>query len=171
MRYLLLDRIVRLRKDTSITAIKNVTLGEDVYADHFFGFPVMPGALQIEAFAQAGTALMEVSTAHRRKAFLLMVEQAKFRGMVRPGDQLTIEMTVLSADSSAVRLDGSIHAGGTLVTTGRIVLGLGDPDVYYPRLTRHMIVSIYGIWLDGAVLEGFDDGDAPVPSGAGTDGR
>lgn len=147
-----------------------MALGEDVYADHFFGFPVMPGALQVEAFAQAGTALVEVSTAHHRKAFLLMVEQTKFRGMVRPGDQLTIEMTVLSADNTAVRLEGTIHAGERLVTTGRIVLGLGDPDQYYPRLTRHMIESIYNIWLDGAVLEGFDGEDGGDADKDGTHG-
>ncbi len=127
-----------------------------MYADHFFGFPVMPGALQIEAFAQAGTALLEVSSGHTRKALLLMVESAKFRGIVRPGDQLTVHLDVLSSDTVSAKLDGSIHVGDTLVATARIVLALGDPETYYPRLTRHMIESVYEIWLHDAVLEGFD---------------
>ncbi len=52
MRYLLIDRVLRLERNKSVLAIKNVTLSEDVYADHFPGFPVMPGALMIEAAAQ-----------------------------------------------------------------------------------------------------------------------
>jgi 3-hydroxyacyl-[acyl-carrier-protein] dehydratase len=115
----------------------------------------MPGALQIEAFAQAGTALLEVSSGHAKKALLLMVENAKFRGVVRPGDQLTIRMNVLSADNLSAKLDGTIHSGEKLVATARIVLALGDPDTYYPKLTRHMIESIYEIWLQDAELEGF----------------
>ena len=155
----MIDRILRLRKDISITALKNVALGEDVYADHFFGYPVMPGAMQIEAFAQAGTALLEVSSGHKKKALLLMVENAKFRGIVRPGDQLTITMTVLSSDSVSAKLDGTIHSDGKLVATSRIVLALSDPEIYYPRLTRHLVESIYDIWLRDAVLEGFDSGE------------
>ncbi len=157
IRYLLLDRILNLRKDRSITALKNVALGEDVYADHFFGYPVMPGALQIEAFAQAGTALLEVSSGHTKKALLLMVENAKFRGVVRPGDQLTISMDVLSSDSRSAKMEGTIRTAEQLVATARIVFALEDPERYYPRPSRHMIEAIYGIWLDGAVLEGFDD--------------
>jgi 3-hydroxyacyl-[acyl-carrier-protein] dehydratase len=67
MRYLLLDRIVRLERNKEIQAIKNVTLSEDVYTEHFFGFPVMPGALQIECLAQAGTALLEVSESYQKQ--------------------------------------------------------------------------------------------------------
>ena len=156
MRYLLLDRILHVKKDSSITALKNVALAEDVFGDHFFGYPVMPGAMLIDAFAQAGTALVEISSGHRSKALLLMVEQAKFRGLVRPGDQLRIQMDMLSSDSASARLDGSIHAGEKLVASARIVLGIGDPETFYPRLTRHLIESIYEVWLQDATLEGFD---------------
>jgi len=123
----------------------------------------MPGALQIEAFAQAGTALLEVSSGHTKKALLLMVENAKFRGLVKPGDQLTIAMTVLSSDAQSAKLDGTIHSNGKLVATSRIVLALSDPEIYYPKLTRHLIESIYEIWLKDAVLEGFEsEGESAI---------
>src|SRR5512140_2782338 len=98
MRYLLIDRVTDLEINRKLRAIKNAALSEDVYSDHFFGYPVMPGALMIESLAQAGTILLEVSCRWTQKAVLVMVEKAKFRSFVRPGDQLIIDMTLSSND-------------------------------------------------------------------------
>ena len=84
MRYLLIDKIKQLELNKQITAIKNVALSEDVFTDHFIGYPVMPGALQIEAVAQAATALLEVSANFKVKAILTIVEKVKFRELVKP---------------------------------------------------------------------------------------
>jgi 3-hydroxyacyl-[acyl-carrier-protein] dehydratase len=94
MRYLLIDRIQRLECNKEVVAIKNVSLSEDIYADHFFGSLVMPGALLIESLAQAGTALLEVSANYGKKALLVMVDRAKFRCLIRPGDQLSVTCAV-----------------------------------------------------------------------------
>lgn len=90
MRYLLIDKIKIMECNKKITAVKNVALSEDVFFDHFAGYPVMPGALQIEAVAQAATALPEVSSDFKSKALLNIVDKAKFRRLVKPGDQLLI---------------------------------------------------------------------------------
>ena len=37
MRYFLIDRVVYLEYNKRLTALKNVALSEDVYADHFYG--------------------------------------------------------------------------------------------------------------------------------------
>ena len=103
MRYLLIDRIQRLEFNKRILAIKNVALSEDIYSDHFFGFPVMPGALLIESVAQAGTALLEVSANYKKKALLIIVEQAKFRSLVQPGDQRAIFANRLSFDNHSAQ--------------------------------------------------------------------
>ena len=95
MRYLLLDKIQHVELNRSIKAVKNVALSEDVYTDHFLAYPIMPGALMIECLAQAGTALLEISCNFSAKALLIMVEQAKFRSLVTPGDQLLISMNIL----------------------------------------------------------------------------
>ena len=58
MRYLLIDHIERLECNKEIVAIKNVALSEDVYSDHFFGAPVMPGAFLIESLAQYSALLV-----------------------------------------------------------------------------------------------------------------
>src|SRR5215813_10556804 len=94
MRYLLLDRITELSPPEHATAIKCISLAEDVFVDHFPGYPVMPGALLLEALAQLGGALLEATMESRgmgdRVAVLSMADRAKFRHFARPGDRLLL---------------------------------------------------------------------------------
>jgi len=155
MRYLLIDRVLRLERNISVLAIKNVSLSEDVFTDHFPGSPVMPGALMIEAAAQAGTALLEVSGDFKKKAFLAMVEKAKFRSMVRPGDQILIDVKLSSATEEVAQLAAELSVGETLVMDAKLILALQPSEQLYPQKTRHLVETAYDIWLDGADLVGF----------------
>ena len=58
MRFVLTDRIVELKSGESLTALKNLSLAEEYLADHFPGFPVMPGVLMLESLTQAGAWLV-----------------------------------------------------------------------------------------------------------------
>ncbi len=156
MRYLLIDRVLQLQRNKFVLAIKNVTLSEDVYTDHFLGFPVMPGALMIEAAAQAGTILLEVSGDFQRKALLAMVDRAKFRSMVRPGDQLYIRVELLSTTEEATQLRAELRVGETLVMDAKLIFTLQSPEQFYPQKTRHLVETAYDIWLDGAELIDFE---------------
>lgn len=156
MRYLLIDRIQRLEFNKQLLAIKNVALSEDVYSEHFVGFPVMPGALLIESLAQAGTALLEVSAKYKKKALLVIVERAKFRFLVYPGDQLSILMTMVSFDNHYAQMDGTVHVAGRLVMNARLAFALKDAQQFYPPKTRHLMETIYDIWLKDAQLIGLD---------------
>lgn len=157
MRYYLIDRVTYLEYHRSIRAIKSVALSEDVFADHFYGNPVMPGALQIESLAQAGTVLLELSSGYRHKAVLALIDRAKFRGLVRPGDQLQIEMTVLSSDGGLVRTDAAIRVGEQVVTSARLTFALRPIDDFYPAETRHLVELLYNTFLRGATVVGGPD--------------
>ena len=61
MRFTLIDRIVDLSPGEKITAVKNLSLAEEYLADHFPGFPVMPGVLMLEAMTQASAWLIRAS--------------------------------------------------------------------------------------------------------------
>ncbi len=155
MRYLLIDKIKSLECNKKITAVKNVALSEDVFFDHFAGYPVMPGALQIEAIAQAATALLEVSSDFKLKAILTIVDKAKFRSIVRPGDRLLIDVNVISKQDNSAMLEGVITSDEKTVMDGRFVFNLKDADVFYPVKTRAFIESVYDFWLEDAELKGF----------------
>src|SRR5256885_4331284 len=112
MRYVLIDRIERLEPGKSAAGVKCVSLADDVFADHFPGHPVMPGALIVEALAQLGGVLLEAtvrrqgSGGEERHALLTIIERAKFRRLVRPGDRLLLEARVLRASEDGGQIEG-----------------------------------------------------------------
>src|ERR1700741_1989621 len=92
--FLLIDRVLDIRRKERIVAIKNVTINEPFFNGHFPSLPIMPGVLIVEAIAQAGGALL-LSEVEERSSKLIMftgIERAKFRRPVFPGDQLRIEV-------------------------------------------------------------------------------
>ncbi|NRO50502.1 3-hydroxyacyl-ACP dehydratase FabZ [Lactobacillus helveticus] len=84
----LLDRV--LEKDSNaLVALTNVTINEEFFQGHFPGNPVMPGVLIIEALAQGCEILLADSQSTLK---LSQIKKARFREMVKPGDQLTIKV-------------------------------------------------------------------------------
>jgi 3-hydroxyacyl-[acyl-carrier-protein] dehydratase len=112
MRYFLIDRIDELKKFGHAIGRKAVSLSDDCFEQHFPGEPVYPGALLVEAMAQLGGALLELSLRevldHCPRCVMSSV-RAKFRDFVRPGDLLLLRADVLSRheDSAKVRVEGS----------------------------------------------------------------
>ncbi len=95
MKFALVDRVTELAVGQSIKASKNLTLAEEYLADHFPGFPVMPGVLMLEALVQTGAWLMRASSEFQYSTVLLKECRAvRYNNFVKPGDTLHLEMTV-----------------------------------------------------------------------------
>jgi 3-hydroxyacyl-[acyl-carrier-protein] dehydratase len=96
--FLLIDRILESTNST-LTAIKNVTLNEPFFPGHFPQKPVMPGVLIIEALAQASGMLIFKTTQRRAGKdfwfYLAGIDNARFKRIVEPGDQLKLEVELL----------------------------------------------------------------------------
>lgn len=114
--FLLIDRIVEFEPKQRIVAIKNVTINEPFFQGHFPGYPIMPGVLVIEAMAQAGGILIMRETPDRDEKLVVFtgIERAKFRRPVTPGDQLRIDIDVLSFRPRAGRIQGRATVDGKL---------------------------------------------------------
>ena len=112
--FLLIDRIVEFERAKRTVAIKNVTINEPYFQGHFPGHPIMPGVLVVEAMAQAGAVLMlaEIPDRHTKLAVFTGIDNAKFRRQVVPGDQLRIEVDVLSFRTRAGRMAGKAFIDG-----------------------------------------------------------
>ncbi len=94
--FLLIDRVVDIQINDSLTAIKNVTVNEPFFPGHFPHLPVMPGVLILEAMAQASAILAAKglgAEADDTTVYLFAgADKVKFKRQVVPGDQLRIEV-------------------------------------------------------------------------------
>ncbi len=114
--FLLIDRVIEFERAKRIVAIKNVTINEPFFNGHFPGYPIMPGVLVVEAMAQAGCILLLNEVADREKKLVLFsgIEAAKFRRPITPGDQLRLEIEVISFRSRGGRMEGKAYVDGKL---------------------------------------------------------
>lgn len=106
MRWILIDRILKIDKGRSLRALKNISLAEDYLQGHFPGFPVMPNSLIIEALAQSGGILVGHLRNFKNKVILAKIEKAEFPKMVRPGDQLILEVEIIEEREEGCRVEG-----------------------------------------------------------------
>ena len=117
--FLLVDKVLESEGGTHLVAVKNVTINEPFFQGHFPEYPVMPGVLQIEMIAQAA-GLMVLSAMEEGMAdfdtILMSVENAKFRRLVQPGDQLRVETKLISRRRTMAKVSGVVTADGEVTT-------------------------------------------------------
>jgi 3-hydroxyacyl-[acyl-carrier-protein] dehydratase len=123
MRFTLVDRILELEPGVRITAVKNLSLAEEYLADHFPGFPVMPGVLMLEAMTQAGAWLIRASEDFAHSTVLLKeARNVKYANFVQPGQTLVITAEILSQDERETKIKAEGKVGQGTVVTARLVL-------------------------------------------------
>jgi len=130
--FLLIDRVLELKRKERIVAIKNVTINEPFFVGHFPGLPIMPGVLIVEAIAQAGGALLLTEVEDRNDKVMVFtgIERAKFRRPVSPGDQLRLEVEVKGWRSvpgmTAAKMQGYAYVGEKRVAEALVSCQLID---------------------------------------------
>ena len=128
--FLLVDEVLELDENKRIVAVKHVLASEPYFAGHFPGAPVMPGVLIVEAMAQAGALLLlrEVPDRESKLVFFAGIDRARFRQPVFPGDDLRLELTVLSRRVNIAKMDGKAYVGDKLVAEAQLLAMLVDRD-------------------------------------------
>ena len=132
MRFNLVDEIRQLEPGRKIQAVKNLTLGEEYLADHFPGFPVMPGVLMLQALVEAGAWLLRLTEDYRYSMIVLReAKNVKYGHFMEPGRQMivTAEMTERNGKLASFKAKGEIEANLTI--SARVTLetyNLRDQD-------------------------------------------
>lgn len=115
MRFILFDKIVKLKKSSSGIGIKNVTIGEDFFIKHYDKTPIMPEPLLIECVAQVGGWIIAVSCDHKYSALMAKIGESKFHKVVRPGDQLEINIEIVSSNDYGSTVNGVVKVDKNIV--------------------------------------------------------
>jgi len=127
---LLVDRVARLERDVSITAIKAVSMNEGFFQGHFPGRPIMPGVLIVEALAQAAgiLAVESLGLADSGKlVYFMAIEGAKFRLPVEPGCLLTLDVSFVQKRASVCKFSGRATVDGKLAAEASFTAMIADP--------------------------------------------
>ena len=128
--FLLVDAILEMERLKHIVGVKNVSINEDFFRGHFPGKPIMPGVLIIEAMAQTGGLLLlqEVEDRDHKLLYFVAIDDARFRRPVVPGDQLLIEVSVLTWRSQFCKLAGKASVNGDLAAEATLMCKMVDRE-------------------------------------------
>ena len=142
MRFLFVDRIIAVEPGRSIETLKNVSATEDMFDDHFPGYPILPGALVVESFEQASQLLIAMTHDFSRVGRLRSVQRGTFRQFVRPGDQLHVRCVRTAGDDEGWTVSGTAEVDGRRVASAVLdfaVASAVDADEAHAVRLREMV--------------------------------
>ena len=124
--FILIDRVEIIDPGKSLIALKNLTINEPFFQGHFPMQPVMPGVLSLEIMAQAGSFLMlsHIEDPLSKNMFFSMVEAAKFKKPIVPGDQLKIHMDLVKKKLNVCKFHGRCMVDNILVAEAKFAANL-----------------------------------------------
>lgn len=128
--FLLIDKILYL-DDTSVVALKNVSMNEWYFQGHFPANPVMPGVLQVEGLAQTG-GIFALSTTEEPSnywTYFLRIDECRFHQKVVPGDTIIYHCILTTPiRRGIVKMDGRAYVNGKLVCEAKLTASITRKD-------------------------------------------
>lgn len=121
--FLLVDRLEEIEAGKKCAGYKNVTINEPFFQGHFPGHPIMPGVLIIEAMAQTGGAYVAACAKGEtadKVTYFIGIDNARFRKPVRPGDQLRMELELISSRRGIHIFIGKAYVADSLVAEAEL---------------------------------------------------
>ena len=135
MRWIWLDRFLEFQSGKSARAVKNLSLAEDLFADHFPGYPVMPGALMLEGLAQTGGILVGEANDFREKVVLAKVPSARFHRDVLAGEQVVYEVEMLHLRPEGAAVRGRVLVGDQVAV---------EAEIFFAHLDQNRSRQLFG---------------------------
>jgi 3-hydroxyacyl-[acyl-carrier-protein] dehydratase len=135
MRWVWIDRFVEFVPGKRAVAVKNLSMAEDVFAEHFPGLPLMPASLLLEGLAQTGGILVGDANQFREKVVLAKFPYARFYREVFAGEQLTLTAEIKDLRSEGAVVVGRIQAGADMI---------GEAEIFFAHLDQARSGAIFG---------------------------
>ena len=121
----MIDRIAALdTAERTVRSVCSVPMESTIFEGHFPGYALMPGVLQIECMAQTCGWLVSAITGFTGLPVLAGVKNAKIRGAVFPGMEITTEGKILHDGSGFAIAEGKIVSGDTPIADAQLTYRL-----------------------------------------------
>lgn len=167
MRWVWIDTFVRFESRKAASAVKNVTLAEELLHDHMPGFPVFPPSLMVEGMAQTAGILVGEARGFRENVILAKIRQAEFTDYAFPGDQLRYDARIESIDDVAAVTSGEVLKNGRPIGRVDLIFSHVNQSTSVAGLPAHNFVfteqfmSLLAAFQGASSLgKGGTDGDA-----------
>ena len=148
MRWLWIDRFLEFKRGQGARALKNLSLAEDIFAEHFPGYPVMPAALILEGLAQTGGILVGEANDFKEKVVLAKILSARFQREAVAGETLVYDVTILTLRPEGASIEGKVYAAPAgaaatdLVPAGAVPMA--QAEIFFAHLDKARSQQIFG---------------------------
>jgi 3-hydroxyacyl-[acyl-carrier-protein] dehydratase len=152
VKFILVDQLLSHEPGKRLVMSKNVTMAEEYLADHFPGFPVLPGVMMLEAAVQTAAWLVRLhfDFAHS----LVVLKEARgvrYGTFVSPGQTLVmaVDAVTIGERSSDIKVKGTVGEGGPTAIQARLELAhlnLATTDQALEKIDRIAIQAQRERW-------------------------
>ena len=145
MRWIWIDRFLKFERAKSARAIKNLSLAEDYFADHFPGYPVMPGSLILEGLAQTGGILVGEANDFKEKVVLAKITSAKFHREAIAGETLLYDVELLTLRPEGASVIGKVYALPPGTVPGEPSgAPMAEAEIFFAHLDQSRSQQLFG---------------------------
>lgn len=149
MRWIWFDRFLEFNRGKSARSIKNLSMAEDHFAQHFPGYPVMPAPLILEGLAQTGGILVGEINDFKEKVILAKIPKTVFHREMLAGESLIYEVEILHAREEGATISARVLVDDQVTAEAEIFFAFldhsrsqqlfGDRNFVFTGEIRHML--------------------------------
>ena len=150
MKFILIDKVVRLNSPSEIETIKSVSLAEEYLADHFPVFPVLPGVLLLEGMVESAAWLVRESQNFAKSMVLLEeAKNVKYKSFAAHGKQIKYCIKAKIIEENVSSFTGTGTCGDEVIVEAKLALrhfNLADENAKMASVDAKVIENMKQRW-------------------------
>jgi 3-hydroxyacyl-[acyl-carrier-protein] dehydratase len=150
MKFVLIDKVVKLEPGKSISTTKAVSLAEEYLADHFPTFPVLPGVLLLEGLVESASWLVRQTQDYSNSMILLQeARNVKYKSFLAPGGWIEYTVEVKTMEQNVSSFSGIGASDNEAIIEAKFALrhfNLADNDSTKAALDAKIIENLRKRW-------------------------